>query len=213
VLIGGRKIYGSAQLAWYSAFVQSGTFLVNMDFDIMERALTPPALKFAGKTVHSIKERVTSLSREVGRELDTHEVMGRFAEHAAEMLDIHLVSGDLSPEEKALAEELLAVKYSTDEWNFGDRTDYQVMVADRNEDGVISLSADMDGRLIRKVHLSGDLLLTDRQPLEGIEHALTGHSLSEAQDIVQAAPLKAGIRESMVRLLNKIAEQIAGISP
>jgi lipoate---protein ligase len=31
VLVGERKIYGSAQFAWYDAFVQSGTFLVNID--------------------------------------------------------------------------------------------------------------------------------------------------------------------------------------
>lgn len=213
VLVGGRKIYGSAQLAWYSAFVQSGTFLVNIDFDTMELALTPPALKFTGKPARSIKERVTSLSRETGRELDTREVMRRFTDHTAEVLGIHLVPGHLSPEETNLADELLVVKYSTDEWNFGDRTNYQITVADRYEEGVVSLSADMEGQIIQKAHITGDLLLTDRQALENLENALSGHSLSEAQAFVHDAPLGSAFRYTMMRLLDKLSKEAASISP
>ena len=118
VLVGERKIYGSAQFSWYHAFVQSGTFLVNINFEVMERALTPPALKFAGKSARSIRERVTSLSHEVGHELETREVMDRFAANAADALGIRLVPGELTPEEQALSAELFTVKYSTDKWNF-----------------------------------------------------------------------------------------------
>jgi lipoate---protein ligase len=212
VLVGERKIYGSAQLAWYDAFVQSGTFLVNMNFDVMERALTPPALKFAGKSARSIRERVTSLSREVGRELETREVMGRFVDHAADVLGIQLVLGDLTLEEQALAAELLAVKYSTDEWNFGSRPEYQVTVADRTEEGVISLSADMEDETIRKARVTGDMLLSDRCELENLEHSLTGCSLQEAQTAVQTALLSAGIREALFRLLAKLAKEVTAIS-
>ena len=212
VLVGERKIYGSAQLAWYGAFVQSGTFLVNIDLEAMARALTPPALKFASKSARSIQERVTSLSREVGRELETREVMGRFADHAADVLGIRLVLGDLTPEEQALASELLAVKYSTDEWNLGSQPEYQVTVADRTEVGVISLSADMEGETIRKARLTGDLLLSDQRGLENLEHSLAGCSLQEAKAAVQAASLSAGIRETLFRLLEKLAPEVAGIS-
>lgn len=212
VLVGERKIYGSAQLAWYGAFVQSGTFLVNIDFEAMEHALTPPALKFVGKSARSIQERVTSLSREVGRKLETREVMSRFADHAADVLGIRLVPGDLTPEEQALAAELLAVKYSTDEWNLGTRPEYQVMVAERTEEGVISLSADMQGETIQKAHLTGDLLLSDWRGLENLEQALAGCTLQKAQAAVQATHLSVGIRETMFRLLEKVAQEVAGIS-
>ncbi len=212
VLVGERKVYGSAQLSWYDAFVQSGTFLVNMDFEVMERALTPPALKFAGKPARSIRERVTSLSREVGHGLDTREIMGRFVDHAADVLGIRLVPGDLTTKEQALAAELLAVKYSTDEWNFGSRPEYQVTVADRAEEGVFSLSANMEGEMIRKARITSDLLLSDRRGLENLEHSLSNCSLLDAQVIVQAAPFSAGIRETLLRLLAKLSQEVAAIS-
>lgn len=212
VLVGNRKIYGSAQFSWYRAFVQSGTFLVNMNFDVMERALTPSALKFSGKSARSIQERVTSLSREVGRELETREVMACFANNAADVLGIQLIPGDLTPAELELASELLAVKYSSDEWNFGSRLEYQVTVADRGEEGVISLSANMQDMTIQKARISSDLLLSSHRELEILEHSLAGCSLQQAQAAVQAAPLSAGIRETLLRLLEKLAKEVSDIS-
>ncbi len=212
VLVGERKIYGSAQFAWYSAFVQSGTFLVNIDVDVMERALTPPALKFSGKSTRSIRDRVTTLSREAGRELDTREVMDRFAAHVGEVLGVRLLPGDLTADERALAAELLAVKYGTDEWNFGSRRDFQITVADRSQEGVISLSADLEGETIRSVRISGDLLLSDRDGLDQLTRALAGCSLQEALPVVQEAPLSPAFRDTLSRLLVKLAEEAAGIA-
>ena len=212
ILAGQRKIYGSAQLSWYHAFIQSGTFLVNLNFDVMERALTPPALKFAGKSSRSIQERVTSLSHQVGRELETREVMDRFADHAADALRIRLVPGGLTTEEQALAAELLAAKYSTEAWNLGSQKEFQVTVADRSDEGVISLSLDMQGETIRKVRLTGDLLLNDRRGLDDLEHSLAGRPLQEAQTVIQAARLSSGIRQSLLRLLTKFTREVAGIS-
>jgi lipoate-protein ligase A len=208
LLVEGRKIYGSAQFSWYGAFVQSGTFLVNMDFDAMQRSLTPPALKFAGKPAGSIKERVTSLSREVGREVDTLEVMDRFAVNAADVLGVTLTPGGFTREELDLAAELLAVKYGTDEWNLGTRPAFQVMVADRMETGVISLSADMEGRVIKKARINGDLLLTDRPAWEDLQGSLAGCSLEEARIKMKASALPGEIRESLFRLLEKLDQEV-----
>ena len=44
--IGRRKVYGSAQVEWDKAFVQSGTFLVSTDCVAMAKTLRPSQLKF-----------------------------------------------------------------------------------------------------------------------------------------------------------------------
>jgi len=206
VLVGERKIYGSAQIAWYDTFVQSGTFLVHMDFDVMERVLTPPALKFADKAARSVKERVTSLAREVGQELDMDEVMQRFAANFSTVLGIQPVPGDLAPEEQALAAELLAVKYGTDEWNLGTQQAYGVTVSARTQGGTVSLSADVDGSTIRQARIRGDLLVSDQAVLEQLEHALVGCPLQGVQSVVQAARLPPDVQEALVRLLLEVGQ-------
>jgi len=207
VLVGERKIYGSAQIAWYDAFVQSGTFLVNMDFDVMDRALTPPALKFADKPARSVKERVTSLARELGRELDTNEVMERFAVKFAQILGIRLVPGELTPRERELAGELLAVKYGTDEWNFGTRQARGVTVSARATSGVVVLSADVGDGSIRQARIRGDFLVSDRAKVGRLEQALAGHRLEDAQAAVQAAELPLDVKETLVRLLTEVVQE------
>ncbi len=212
VLVGHRKIYGSAQFSCYQAVVQSGTFLVNMNFDVMARALTPTALKFAGKTAHSIQERVTSLSREVGRKVETGEVMQRFASHFGEVLGVRLVPGDLTVAERALAAELLAAKYSTSEWNFGSDLEYQLVVADRTQAGVVSLSANMGGTTIQKARIGGDILLRSRQELDEVERSLAGCSIQEAQALLVTASLSESMRETLLRLLEKLAQEAATVT-
>jgi lipoate-protein ligase A len=208
VLVGNRKIYGSAQFSWYRAFVQSGTFLVNIDFDVMAHALTPPAEKFAGKPSGAIRERVTSLSREVGNVLDTHEVMSRFTTHAAETLGIQLAGGELTREERELANQLLSEKYDTDKWNLGSQMEYQITVAGRTEEGVLSLSADIEGRSIRKARITGDLLINLRQALDNLELAWIGCTIPQASAIVQDAQLPVSIRDALLHLLDKLGHEI-----
>ncbi len=204
VLVGDRKIYGSAQITWYDTFVQSGTFLVNMDFDVMDRALTPPALKFADKPARSVKERVTSLARELGGSVGVEEVKGRFAAQFARVAQIDLFPGDLTPEEQGLADELLALKYGTDAWNMGTRRAYGVTVSAKARGGVISLSADMEGDTICGARVQGDFLLSDRSILERLEGALEGCHREEAQRAVQKAALPEDVKETVAQLLSEV---------
>lgn len=212
VLVGERKIYGSAQFSCYRAFVQSGTFLVQMNFEAMERALKPPKVKFAGKTAQSIRERVTSLTQETRRAIDVSEVMDRFVTHFSEIFGIKLVPGTLSPEEEKLALDLFKVKYNTDAWNFGSPLQYQITVAERAEEGVVVVSADIEGEKIQKIAITGDFLLGFRKPLEELELSLTDKSVSEAQTLIQHSALPSGMRATLINLIHKIDREMKEVS-
>lgn len=169
--------------------------------------LTPLALKFADKPARSVKERVTSLAREVERELDTDEVMEQFVANFTQVLGVRLVPGDLTPEERELAAELLAVKYGTDEWNFGTRRAYGVTVSAKAKGGVVLLSADIEDGTIRKARIQGDFLVSDRAVLERLEQALAGRRLEEAQAVAKAVGLPPDVRETLVRLLAEVGRE------
>lgn len=212
VLVNGRKIYGSAQFSFYRAFVQSGTFLVNMNFDAMENALTPPTVKFSGKTAQSIRERVTSLSIETGKILEVSEVMKRFASHFSDVFKVKLFQGNLDPEEKKLADRLFAEKYNTYEWNFGSPLQYQITVAERSQLGVIMLSVDIESKAIQRARITGDLLLTHPEPLKQLEQSLSGKTISESETLIQNIALSSELRETLSSLLKKIAVEMNNIS-
>jgi hypothetical protein len=121
-------------------------------------------------------------------------------------LGIHLVPGDLTPEEQALGAELLAAKYGTDEWNLGTPQAYGVTVSARAKGGTLSLSADVDDRTIRQARIRGDLLVSDRTVLEQLERALAGCPLEGAQSVVQAARLPPDVQEALFRLLLEVGQ-------
>lgn len=205
ITVNGRKLYGSAQMAWYDAFVQSGTFLVDIDFEMMGQTLKPSALKFADKSVTTIQERVTSLNRELGRAVPVTEVMARFADHFAAEFGLTLQPGPLSAEEMTLAETLLAEKYSTDAWNLGTAQRYSTTVAAKTPLGVVSLSVDMDGDVIRAARITGDVLQTDGgQALRATGQALAGHPLEAAAAVIGRQALPDVVREALLGLLCEI---------
>lgn len=210
VLIGNRKFYGSAQFSWYSAFVQSGTFLVNMDFEIMRHALTPPALKFADKSARSITERVTSLSREVGRTLNTREVMGLFSDHFATTFGIQFTPGTLTAGELKLANELFESKYNTEQWNFGTQLEYEIDIAEKTEEGVISLSVDLEDQIIKKARITGDILLSQRYELDGLEKGLSNISVQQARRLIMDTSLPANLVQILTKLFDKLETEAEG---
>lgn len=212
IQVENRKLYGCAHFSWYRAHVQSGTFLVNMNFEAMAKALTPSAIKFSGKPFERIQDRVTSLSAEVGQELYTREVMDRFADHVADVLGIQLLADNLTEQEQSLALELLESKYDTENWNFGSEIEYQLSVAERTEEGVLSLSADFEGKTIKKARITGDILRYSRKDLETIEHLMRGISIQEVSSRIDELPFPESLIVTINRLLKKLDEQVSDIT-
>jgi len=206
VVVNERKIYGSAQMAWYSAFVQSGTFLVEIDFETMWRALKPSALKFADKSVKTIYDRVTSLNRELGRQVPVDEVMERLARHLGAALDVSLIPGDLTEEERALAEQLWHEKYATDAWTYGERRAYTWQQATKTPLGILQVALEVEEGLIRDAQLSGDVLLTDGgRCLQRLAAALRGVSLAAAAEAIAAVEAPEVLRSAVQALLQECA--------
>jgi len=205
ITVGGRKIYGSAQMAWYDAFVQSGTFLVEIDFEMMWQTLKPSALKFADKSIQSIEERVTSLQQKLGRAVPVTEVMARLADNFAAAFDITLTPAPLTARERALAEQLWREKYSTDAWNFGTAQHYSTTVAAKTPLGVVSLAVDMEGDIIHAARITGDILQTDGgQALHAAAQALSGRTLETAPSVMERQTLPPVVREALQSLLRQI---------
>ncbi len=117
VVVGGKKISGSAQLRRGDAVLQHGTLLYATDLETLARVLKAPKEKLAEKGVRSIYERVTTVSKELGREVSRDEVVEAMVKGFSRALGVELEPGSLTEEEVELARRLEA-KYRSREWNF-----------------------------------------------------------------------------------------------
>jgi len=115
IVVNGRKISGSAQTRKKNALLQHGTLMYNTDLVTLSRVLKAHKEKLLSHGVTSILERVTTISREVGRTVDKSEVINALIKGFSKALNIELIRGEYTSEELELANKL-AKKYKSKEW-------------------------------------------------------------------------------------------------
>lgn len=116
VVVGGRKVVGSAQTRKEGAILQHGSILLDLDPELLFTLLrVPPEQKAAA--IEHLRRRAVGLREVLGRPVTWAEARDAVAAGFAEALGVHLVPGELTPEERAEAERLVREKYGTDGWN------------------------------------------------------------------------------------------------
>jgi len=115
VLVNGKKVSGSAQARKDKALMQHGTLMYDTDIQMLARVLKAPKEKLKAHRVESIFERVTTLSRELGRKVRREEVIDALVKSFEKEFDIKLIRSNYFKEERRLARKLVE-KYRSKEW-------------------------------------------------------------------------------------------------
>ena len=116
VLVSNKKVSGSAQARKRNALLQHGTLMYDTSLEELARCLKAPKEKLDSHRVRSIRERVTTLSLELGRKVTRDEVMKAMIKGFGKALGIRdLKPSKHSPEELKLAQKL-RWKYMSREW-------------------------------------------------------------------------------------------------
>ena len=116
--VNGKKISGNAQTRRWGILLQHGTILMDTDIRTMFTVLRVSKEKISDKMIKSVEERVTTIKKELGRDVNFKEVTDALKETFPKVLDVKPVEGKLSEEEKALATKLRMEKYRTTDWIF-----------------------------------------------------------------------------------------------
>ncbi len=117
IVVNGKKISGSAQTRRNNMILQHGTLLMRVNIRKMFSLLNVSEKKIEDKQIKSIEGRVTSVERELGKEVKEEEIVEKMILSFAEMLDGEIYEGWLSEKEVNDAERLRE-KYESEEWNF-----------------------------------------------------------------------------------------------
>jgi lipoate-protein ligase A len=121
VLVGGKKISGSAQTRREGVLLQHGTVLLDIDGELMFSLLRVPPEKVRGGRITGLTERVTSLKTLLGREVPLEEAAQALAEgfRAALSLDFDPLSPEPPrPQEEERAFTLGTEKFASAAWLF-----------------------------------------------------------------------------------------------
>ena len=121
VVVNGKKISGNAQTSRWGARIQHGTLLLDFDIATAARVLKIPIEKVEDKGIKArdlpgmIEERVTTVEKELSRDVDVEEVKEALKSGFARALDVELTAGSLTTEEKEIRDRAIS-RYKSPEW-------------------------------------------------------------------------------------------------
>jgi lipoate-protein ligase A len=173
ILAGGRKISGNAQFATPTRMFSHGTLLLDSDLDDVTAALRPKPGKVESKGVKSIRSRVANIVEFLDAPLTVGELRERILERIFGTRDrTRIPTLELTDADWDAVQELVARKYGTWEWNFGENPACNIQRARRFPAGEIDARIDVQRGRIAAVRLFGDYM--GRRDVQEIEARLVG---------------------------------------
>ena len=176
IMIGDRKVSGSAFYKIPGCSIVHGTMLYDTDMQNMVGAITPSDAKLLSKGVQSVRQRIALLKDYINLDIEAFKA---FAKEA-------LCNGERCLDEADLTcIEEIEKEYLTDEFIYGCNPRYSVVRKGRIEGvGEMVARVELKNGLIKGISLMGDYFLTgdlDRGLLDRLKDVpLTAEALSHA---------------------------------
>lgn len=115
LLVGGRKICGSAQTRSHGVFLQHGSLL--MVFDPLRTCAVMLPHRDMERDADLLRSSVTSVGEQARPPVEEEELCRVLREGFEQALSIRFRQGRLTPEEEGLVDELMMKKYGGADWN------------------------------------------------------------------------------------------------
>jgi lipoate-protein ligase A len=183
----GKKIGGTGAAQMGMAEVVVGSLMFDFNPEVMSQVLKVSSEKMRDKISQSLKEYMTTITRQLGSTPDLNATIKIYLEQAQATLGQPFVNDKPTPRELVLAEEL-DKKFATDEWLYQKGSLQQSgvkihqginvrEVALKTSGGLVRVTARLyDGR-IDDVTLSGDFTMLPKFATGMLEQALHGTAL------------------------------------
>jgi lipoate-protein ligase A len=115
LLVKGRKICGASQMRSHGVLLQHGALLMAFDPEKTCAILLPH--RDPERQAALLRDSVTAVEEQAGRPVDERQLCRVLREGFEQGLGIRFVEAPLTPDEETLKRELMAKKYSSENWN------------------------------------------------------------------------------------------------
>ncbi len=116
IFTGGKKISGNAQARSGDTILQHGTLLINYRPEIMYSVLKARPNRSTESMINSVYQHITTLSEKLNKNLNPLEVAHYLQKELIDSEAIECFYGELTSDEKRLAERLLLERYKSKDW-------------------------------------------------------------------------------------------------
>jgi lipoate-protein ligase A len=115
LLVGGRKICGSAQMRSHGVFLQHGSLL--LAFDPFRTCAVVLPHRDSETDAELLRNAITSVGEQAGPSVGEGILCHVLRTGFEQVLGIRFLKASLTPAEEALRDELITKKYGSEEWN------------------------------------------------------------------------------------------------
>ena len=195
IQIGGRKVSGNAFYKVPGKSIVHGTLLFASDFERMQQAITPSAVKLQSKGVASVRQHVTNLSEHTDMPIEEFKryLIDRFCD--SERM--------LTAAEIARIEEIEQT-YLDESFFNGSNPAYTVTKSEKIAGvGEVAVGLEMRSDIIHHISLSGDyFMLSD--PMPALNSLLRGKRIDEAAEALKGIDMGRHIANLTTTQLTEI---------
>jgi lipoate-protein ligase A len=117
VTVDGKKLVGSAQVRRQGVLLQHGTLPLYGDITRLVDYLRLDSDAEREALRRKLAQRAATLETALGRRVEFEEAARAMAQGFAQALNLELVAGELTPQEREWAEEGRRLRYANPEWN------------------------------------------------------------------------------------------------
>ena len=121
IVVGGRKLIGSAQRRMRGMMLQQGSLLIGPSHKRIIEVLRPESGDQAARFRRALDEGTTCLREWLDDPVLFEELAGALQQGMAEVLGVHMEPMALGDEEQTQAALLVRTKYGTEDWTLGRR--------------------------------------------------------------------------------------------
>ena len=166
--IDGAKFSGNAMCIDGDRVLMHGTLLFSASFADLSQSLLPRPEKYAGRSVQSVRSRVTNISSHLSKPMEVTEFMAFMAETVGRTG----TPWEYSAADRAAIAALADTKYCTEAWNFGRSPAFSFNACRKFPGGLLEVSLDVRSGVIRDIDIRGDYFF--RKPTADFCAALRG---------------------------------------